>query len=114
MPEGPLPVVTRFNEACQRHDATAALALFAEHVVFEATEPAPDGTRFSGLATVSGILGPLVGDASMTFEIEETLVAGDRVIQRTVYRWNGGHVRGVDVYRVRGEQITELLSYVKG
>ena len=114
MPTDPLPVVARFNEACQRHDAAAGLALLAADVVFEATEPAPDGTRFSGREAITDVLGSLIGDPSISFDIEETLVAGDRVIQRTVYRWNSGHVRGVDLYRVRDGQITELLSYVKG
>jgi hypothetical protein len=27
---------------------------------------------------------------------------------------SGGHVRGVDVFRVRGGKVAEKLSYVKG
>jgi hypothetical protein len=36
------------------------------------------------------------------------------VVQRWRYSWDSGHVRGVDLFKVRGEQIAEKLSYVKG
>lgn len=47
-------------------------------------------------------------------ETEETVVAGDRVVVRWRYSWGDGHVRGVDLFRVRGGRIAEKLSYVKG
>jgi hypothetical protein len=30
------------------------------------------------------------------------------------YSWDGGHVRGVDMFRVRDGKVAEKLSYVKG
>jgi hypothetical protein len=35
---------------------------------------------------------------------------------RWVFHWDtkGGHVRGVDVMRVRGGKVAEKLAYVKG
>ena len=30
------------------------------------------------------------------------------------YSWNGGHVRGLDLFRVRDGKVAEKLSYVKG
>jgi hypothetical protein len=42
------------------------------------------------------------------------LCAGDRVAQRWRYDWDGGHIRGVDVFKLRDGKITENLSYVKG
>jgi hypothetical protein len=33
---------------------------------------------------------------------------------RWKYNWGSGHVRGVDVFKVRESLITEKLSYVKG
>jgi hypothetical protein len=36
------------------------------------------------------------------------------VIVRWRYRWDGGHVRGVDVFRVRDGRVAEKCSYVKG
>ena len=35
-------------------------------------------------------------------------------MQRWRYEWDGGHVRGVDVFRVRDGKVAEKLSYVKG
>ena len=56
---------------------------------------------------------------SAEFEIEEMFAAGPRCVVRWPYRWrNGdgsaGHVRGVDVIRVRSGKVVEKLSYVKG
>jgi hypothetical protein len=48
------------------------------------------------------------------FHAEETFAAEDRVVQRWRYSWVGGHVRGVDVFRVRDGLVSEKLSYVKG
>jgi hypothetical protein len=48
------------------------------------------------------------------FDIEETLAADDRAVVRWKYDWGDGHVRGVDVVRVRDGKIAEKLSYVKG
>lgn len=39
---------------------------------------------------------------------------GDRCIMRWKYSWGDGHVRGVDIFKVKGGFITEKLSYVKG
>ncbi len=41
-------------------------------------------------------------------------MAGDRVVQRWRYSWADGHIRGVDVMRVRDGLVAEKLSYVKG
>jgi hypothetical protein len=43
----------------------------------------------------------------------------DRCTVRWLYRWTGpdgtpGHVRGVDVFRVRDGKVAEKLAYVKG
>ena len=44
---------------------------------------------------------------------------GDRAVVRWTFSWrepdgNRGHVRGVDVLRLRDGKIAEKLSYVKG
>jgi hypothetical protein len=38
----------------------------------------------------------------------------DRVVQRWRYAWFDGHIRGVDVFRIRDGLVCEKLSYVKG
>jgi hypothetical protein len=57
---------------------------------------------------------PIFDDPSSHFEVEETFAAGDRVVQRWRYSWTNGHVRGVDLFQVRGDKVAEKLSYVKG
>jgi hypothetical protein len=52
--------------------------------------------------------------ADATFETEDQLVSGDRAVVLWCYTWDGGHVRGVDVFRVRDGLVAEKLSYVKG
>jgi hypothetical protein len=52
-------------------------------------------------------------------ETEELIIAGDRCTARLRYifdrdRPQEGHVRAVDVMRLRDGKITEKLSYVKG
>ena len=110
----PIEVVTAFGAAWAAHDLDAALALIAEDCVFDATGPAPDGTRHVGAEALRQAWQAIFDDVSSRFDAEETFGAGDRVVQRWCYRWDGGHVRGVDVFRVRDGKVAEKLSYVKG
>ena len=52
------------------------------------------------------------------FENEEIFASGDRVTSRWRFSWGsggaGGHVRGIDVYRVDEGKVAEKLAYVKG
>jgi hypothetical protein len=45
---------------------------------------------------------------------QEIVAAGDRTVVRWTYLFGHGHVRGVDVLRVRDGRVAEKLSYVKG
>jgi len=110
----PLEVVSRFGAAWADHDLDAALALVSQDCVFDNTDPAPDGTRFVGRDALREAWAPIFADPSSRFEPEETFVADDRVVQRWRYSWSDGHVRGVDLMRVRDGLVTEKLSYVKG
>jgi len=109
-----LSVVENFGLAWAAHDLEAALALVTEDCVFDATGPAPDGMRHVGREAIRRAWGPIFADSNTRFEEEETFSAGGRVVQRWRYTWNGGHVRGVDVFRVRNGKVAEKLSYVKG
>ena len=114
-----LDVVSRFNDAINRHDAAAVAALLSDDTVFENTGPAPDGTRVQGKAAVAAFWEKwLVVNADATFEAEDVVVAGDRCTVQWIYRktrdgkpW---HLRGIDVFTVRGGKVTAKLSYVKG
>ena len=49
------------------------------------------------------------------FSVEEQFSDGSgRAVVRSRYDWADGHVRGVDIVRVRNGQLAESLAYVKG
>jgi ketosteroid isomerase-like protein len=109
-----LSVVETFGAAWAAHDLEATLAMITDDCVFDATGPAPDGTRCVGVDAIRAIWAPIFADRGARFEAEETVAAGDRVVQRWRYSFDGGHVRGVDLFRVRDGKVSEKLSYVKG
>jgi ketosteroid isomerase-like protein len=109
-----LETVEAFGTAWAAHDLDATLALVTDDCVFDATGPAPDGARAVGRDAVRAAWKAIFDDTASTFEAEETFAAGDRVVQRWRYSWADGHVRGVDVFRVRDGLVAEKLSYVKG
>ncbi len=109
-----LAIVGRFGAAWAEHDLDATLALVTEDCVFDSTGPAPDGIRHEGRDAARRAWRPIFDDSSARFEPEETFAAGDRVVQLWRYEWDGGHIRGVDVFRVRDGKVAEKLSYVKG
>ncbi len=110
----PMEVVEEFGAAWADHDLDTALELVTDDCVFDATGPAPDGLRHAGRAAIRLAWEAIFSDLSSQFEPEETFAAGDRVVQLWRYSWDGGHVRGVDVFRVHDGKVAEKLSYVKG
>jgi ketosteroid isomerase-like protein len=109
-----LEVVTAFGSTWAAHDLDAALAMVTDDCVFDATGPAPDGSRHVGPDAIRAAWRPIFDDTASRFTAEDTFTAGDRVVQCWRYDWDGGHVRGVDVFRVRGDKVAEKCSYVKG
>lgn len=110
----PVEVVNAFGLAWADHDLDGAVAFLSEECVFDATGPPPDGTCHVGREEVRTAWKAIFDDPASRFEPEETFGAGNRVIQRWRYAWDGGHVRGVDVFTVVDGLITEKLAYVKG
>jgi ketosteroid isomerase-like protein len=114
-----IKAVQAMNEAIERRDVDAMMATLTEDVVWENTTP-PDGERYAGQAAVRQAVEAFLGGAQeVAFETEELLALGDRAILRWVYRWvdrdgKSGHVRGLDVIRVRDGKVAEMLAYVKG
>jgi ketosteroid isomerase-like protein len=107
-------IVEAFGAAWANHDLEVALSFLSEDCVFDGTGPAPDGTRHVGQEQIRRAWKAIFDDGSSQFEAEETFAAGDRVVQRWRYSWDGGHVRGVDLFKVTNDKIAEKLSYVKG
>lgn len=112
--------LARFGDAFGRSDIDATMALVTDDVVFESTGPAPDGGRYVGRAAVRAVWEELFRDtADLGFSEEESMVVGDRAVQRWRFAWTNadgsmGHVRGVDVMRFRAGKVCEKFSYVKG
>jgi len=109
-----LEIVERFGAAWAAHDLDGALAWLGDDCVFDATGPPPDGSRVVGPEHIKEAWRAIFDDPTSRFDAEETFSLGDRVVQRWRYSWDGGHVRGVDLFKVRSGQIVEKLSYVKG
>lgn len=113
-----LAIVELFNDAFNRHDMDAIMALISDDCVFDTTNPAPDGERFEGKVAVRQAWEHLFsGSPDATFLTEEIFACGDRCVVRWRYTWDSataGHVRGVDVFRVQDGLVAEKLSYVKG
>jgi ketosteroid isomerase-like protein len=115
-----IAAVTRLNDALNAHDVDAVMAAMTDDCVFENTYPAPDGERFEGQTAVRGFWeGMLRSSPDAHFETEELFAVADRCVVRWRYTYtdregNAGHIRGVDVLRVREGKVAEKLAYVKG
>ena len=114
-----LETVERFNDAFNRHDVDAIMRCMTPDCVFENTRPAPDGARLVGQAAVRSFWEEFFARSPQArFDTEEFFAAGGRCVVRWTYHWvrdgKAGHVRGVDVFRVRDGQVAEKCSYVKG
>jgi ketosteroid isomerase-like protein len=107
-------IVAAFGAAWRAHDLDAALALTTDDCLFESTGPGPDGEAHRGHDALRRAWQAIFDDTESRFELEESIPCGDRVVERWVYHWNGGHIRGVDVFRVRDGLVAEKLAYVKG
>ncbi len=112
--------IDRFNEAFNRHDVDGIMAAMTDDCVFENTSPRPDGTRYEGASAVRNFWEEFFrASPHARFETEDLFVVEDRATVTWVYHWsdsqgNLGHIRGVDVFRVRDGKVSEKLSYVKG
>jgi ketosteroid isomerase-like protein len=111
--------IERFHQAVNSHDVEALTAAITDDCFFESTLP-PDGDSYEGKAAIGDFFSKLFDTAvERTFDVEELVIVGDRGIMRWRHRWidqagTRGHVRGVDLFRVRDGKVAEKLSYVKG
>jgi predicted SnoaL-like aldol condensation-catalyzing enzyme len=118
--ESVVRVVIEFNEAFNRHDVAGMMQLMSDDCIFENTGPAPDGVVYTGKEAVIRFWQDFFRDSPRArIEIEEIFGLGTRCIMRWRYDWvdeagKKGHVRGVDIFRVKNGAIREKLSYVKG
>jgi len=118
--ETAMRIALAFNDAFNQHDVEGMMKLMSDDCVFENTAPAPDGTVYSGKDAVTQFWQGFFRESPRAhIEIEEIFGLGNHCIMRWRYDWvdeSGakGHVRGVDIFKVREGLIFEKLSYVKG
>ena len=107
-------VIERFHHALNAHDLDMLADLWSDECVFEDTSP-PDGRRHVGRhAALRACRDFFTQSPRAHFDIEELSTVGERAIVKWRYTWGDGHVRGVDLIRVRDGKVPESLAYVKG
>ena len=115
-----LEAVRRFNEAFDRHDVDGVMAAMTEDCVFENTCPPPDGEQYMGQGSVRTFWERFFSSSpDARFTTEDIFASQDRCVVRWRYDWTNkdgtpGHIRGVDIFRVRDGKVAEKFSYVKG
>lgn len=115
-----IKVVQELEEALNRRDVEAFMALIADDCVFENTSPPPDGQRYEGQSAIRTFLEEFFQSTpSIDFQTEELFASGNRCVVRWVFHWTNsagehGHIRGVDVFHIRNEKMAEDFAYVKG
>ena len=118
--EAGVRLVIAFNEAFNRHDVAGMMKLMSADCIFENTDPAPDGTVYVGKEAVTAFWRSFFHESPKAhIEIEEVFGFGIRCVMRWQYQWTDeaggrGHVRGVDIFKIKDGLICEKLSYVKG
>jgi len=118
--ESAIRIGIKFYEAFNRHDVAGMIALMSEDCVFEAAYPAPGGTVYSGKTASAQFWQDFFNRWP---EAHSTIEEVFGFAYRCILRWRcepGDHpdsqglLRGVDIFQVKNDQITEMLSYVKG
>ncbi len=118
--EAGVRLVIAFNDAFNRHDVAGMMQFMSDDCIFENTDPAPDGTVYAGKEAVTQFWQSFFRESPKAhIEIEEIFGFGLRCVMRWQYQWTDeagtqGHVRGVDVFKIKDGLICEKLSYVKG
>jgi ketosteroid isomerase-like protein len=116
--EETLATIERFNEAFNTHDVDAVMSLMTDDVVFESTA-APDGRQVVGHEAMGAFWAEFFSSTpGAWFDTEDLFAAGDRCLVQWRFTFDKenpdrGHVRGVDVFRVRDGKVAEKFSYVK-
>jgi len=118
--ESAMRLVLAFNDAFNRHDVEKMMKLMSDDCVFENTAPAPDGTVYKGKDAVTRFWRDFFRESpSAHIEVEEIFGLGNHCIMRWRYDWvevsgTKGHVRGVDIFKIKEGFISEKISYIKG
>jgi hypothetical protein len=117
--ESSVRTVLDFQQAFNRQDIPAMLALCSDDCCLETASPAPDGTTHKGREALSRHWqDTFQSSPDAQLKIEDIFGLG----LHCVMRWRlgrgeagaGSSLRGVDLFQVRDGLICEIFSYVKG
>jgi ketosteroid isomerase-like protein len=117
--ESGIRTVLAFSEAFNRHDLAAMLNLVCEDCVLETSSPAPDGGVYKGKASITQYWQDFFAQkADAHLKIEETNGLGFRCVALWRLDWIDAsgqplHLRGIDIFIVQNNQISQHLSYSK-
>ena len=122
--ESAMRVALEFNQALNRHDVAAMMALMSDDCVFENTSPAPDGTVYSGKEAVTQFWQDFFRASPQAhIQVEEILGEGVDTslvppLGGTVSAWRRGVVGGAVerryyVYKRQGEPCLVCGSRVR-
>ena len=115
-----IKVVEELEEALNRRDVDAFMALITDDCVLENTSPPPDGERYEGQRAIRTFLEDFFHSTPyIHFQTEDLFASGNRCVVRWVFHWSNtagenGHIRGVDVFHIRNGKMAEDFVYVKG
>jgi ketosteroid isomerase-like protein len=114
-PQAVTEALIAFSAAIASRDVDMIMAAMTADCVWEHNHPAPDGERAEGQAAVRAMFeASFRAYPTVRFDGEDVIISGDRAVVPWNAVWDGGHVRGVDLFRFRDGKVAEKLSYVKG
>jgi len=106
------------NRSFNLHDVEGMSKLISDDCVLEDHSPAPLGAIYSGIETITRHWNDLFTRSPQVHqEIEHIFGMGDRCVMRwklTGYEGSDPPLKGVDIYQVRNDLISQIWSYVKG
>lgn len=118
--ESGIRVVIDLVKALNAHDADAVKSCLSDDCVFEDASPAPDGTRYQGIAAVVEHFRRRFAESPhLAWDVEELTGAGARCTLRWKYAKDHQTApslgrRGVILFEIRQNRVCSMSSYVKG
>ena len=118
--ESAVRLAAGYNDAFNKMDLQLIGRLLDDNCIFEDPGPAPEGSVFRGKRAVLDYLKDYFDrHPEIKRETEELTGFGKRCLLRWKCSWkneNGilQYLRGIDVFIVKNESITEKFTYIKG
>lgn len=112
-------IVLKFVEAFNRHDVVEMIEWISDFCVFESFTPAPNGTKYHEKTNIRQYWEDFFRQyPEANLHVEEIIGFGVRCVARWGLTWVDSSrekksLRGVDVYKVISQKITEMFSYTK-